>query len=130
MFDSFPPEDAGLNAAAIFLAAGGWLGLLLIVLLAFPDVGARWFFFVLWLMAITGSAVPFIRYLNKRFASQPPASAVLLREAVLVGLFGATCAWLQINRALSPALAVLVAAGLMGIELLLRWREAAQRKAE
>lgn len=53
-------------------------------------------------------------------------TSVLVRQALWVGLFGATCAWLQIGRIFSLALAALVAAGLGGVEWFLRMRERAR----
>src|SRR3972149_2450117 len=93
------PDHTGLLAAAAFLAFGGSLGLLLLFVYSLPTLGPRWLFFAFWVMALTGAAVPFVRYLNRRFARGRAPSAVLLRESLFVGLFGATAAWLQLSRA-------------------------------
>jgi hypothetical protein len=86
-----------------------------------------WAFFVLWLMALTGTALPFVRYLNRRFGGGAPAPAgVLLRQSLWVGFFGATCAWLQKGGLLTTAIALLLAAGLGGVEWFLRMREQAR----
>lgn len=131
---SSQPGYLGLTLAAWILALAGWAGLVGLTLFMpltpagnpthpVPSAGARWLFFLLWLMALTGSALPFVRYLHRRFARAPVVSGVLLRQALWVGLFGATCAWLQIGRLLSPAIAALIAAGLGGVEWFLRMRE-------
>ena len=58
---------------------------------------------------------------------------VILREvdqerylAIWVGVYGATLAWLQIARILTPSLAFLLALGFVLIEYLLRLREKSQ----
>jgi hypothetical protein len=94
-----------------------------------PTVGPRWLFFFLSVLALTGTVLPVVAFLNRRFPSNPPAApAVILREAIWVGIYGPTLAWLQIGRVLTPALAVLLATGLILIELLLRLRERSQWK--
>ncbi len=118
-------NSLSLTLTSGFLTLTGWGGLYLVIfeLNLIPDVGLRWLFFVLWLMALTGVAIPFARFLNQRFAGGVPPASVLLRQALWVGFFGATCAWLQVGRTLSPATALLLAAGLGGVEWFLRMRE-------
>ncbi len=116
-------SDLSLSLAAGILAVTGWLGLSLLIFFIIPDALPRWLFFVLWLTALTGTAIPFVRYLNRRFSRSLPPSTVILRQSLWVGLFGATCAWLQIGRVLSLPLTLLVAAGLGAIEWFLRMRE-------
>lgn len=119
------PNSLSLTITSGFLTITGWGGLYLMIfeLNIIPDIGPRWLFFVLWLMALTGTAIPFVRFLNQRFAGGMPSAPVLLRQAVWVGFLGATCAWLQLGRTLSPATALLLAAGLGGVEWFLRMRE-------
>ena len=120
-----PNESLGLDLAAILLILLGWSGLAALVIRVDPRIGLLpvWGFFVLWLAALTGTAIPFVRYLNRRFASTPAPANVLLRQAVWVGLFGATIAWLLKGGILNIAVAALLAAGLGGVEWFLRWRE-------
>jgi hypothetical protein len=49
---------------------------------------------------------------------------------MLVGIYGATLAWLQIGRVLTGALAVLLLIGLGLMEFLLRMRERSQWKPQ
>ena len=122
-----PAEDyRGFAIASWLLALGGWAGLGYLVSHTLPSPGPRWLFFVVVLMALTGTAAPFTRYLNRRFARGPVAPTVLLRQSLWVGFFGATCAWLQIGRTLNLSTALLLAAGLAGIEWFLRMRERAR----
>lgn len=107
--------------SAIILAAIGWLGLLLLLTGTRPTVGPRWLFFFLWTLAASGSSLPFIWVLNRRFSQRRPATqATMLRESLLVGLYAGLLAWLQINRSLNLPLALLLATGLIAIEWLLR----------
>ena len=131
---AFAPDYRSLTLAALILAILGWGGLFALifilplaptgdVLRPVPGLGPRWLFFVLWLMALTGTALPFVRYLHRRFARLPTPPGVLLRQALLIGCLGAACAWLQISRLFAWPLVCLIAAGLVGIEWFLRLRE-------
>lgn len=106
--------------SALILAGIGWLGLILVLTATLPTVGPRWLFFFLWTLALTGTSLPFIWLLNRRFAPTSLPQTTLLREALLVGLYGGLCAWLQINRTLTLPLALLLATGIIAIEWLLR----------
>ncbi len=131
-----PPNYLSLTVTTWVLALAGWGGLAWLVSAPLtptgdiyhpiPGLGPHWLFFVCWLAALTGTALPFVRYLHQRFAKVQPPPGVLLRQAMWVGLFGATCAWLQIGHILNLALVALVAAGLGGVEWFLRMRERAR----
>jgi len=51
---------------------------------------------------------------------------VILRQSLWIGIYFPTLAWLQLGRTLTPALAILLAVGLVLIEILLRMRERSQ----
>lgn len=78
-------------------------------------------------VAVTGLAMPFVYYGNVRFDPDPasPSLIVVVRQALLVGLWLAFCVWLQMNRSLSPAIALLVGAVLATFEILLQIRRRA-----
>jgi hypothetical protein len=59
--------------------------------------------------------------LHKRFGSAP--SAVLLRQALWVALYVSLGVWLQINRALTLSLALLLGVGFVVVEWFLRLLE-------
>jgi hypothetical protein len=120
----------GFAMAAFVLAAAGWAGEVYVLGYTLPSAGPRWLFFVVGLMAVTGTAAPFVHYLNRRFARQPVPAGVLLRQSLWVGFFGATCAWLQIGRTLTLATALLLAAALAAIEWFLRMRERSRWEPE
>jgi len=115
--------------AAIILAILGWGGLYFLVNLTIPTVGPRWLFFFLGVLALTGTTLPVIAFLNQRFPTNPPVNAgVIVREAIWVGIYFPTLAWLQLGQVLTPALSLLLAGGLLAIEVLLRLRERSQWK--
>lgn len=121
-------HEWSLTIAAWVLALLGWGGLVGLVFNVDPRVGPLpvWAFFVLWLMALTGAAVPFASYLNRRFSPEPVPAYVRLRQAVWVGLFGAACAWLLRSSLLGSATVGLILIALIGVEWFLRLRERAR----
>ena len=121
---SLPTVDyRGFAMAAWVLTLAGWAGLGYLVLNTIPGTTQRWLFFVAGLVALTGTAAPFVHYLNRRFAGHAVAPSVLVRQSLWVGFFAATCAWLQIGRTLNLSTTLLLAAGLSAIEWFLRMRE-------
>jgi len=121
-----PPVSSFLPTTIILLVLG-WGGLFLLFQRTMPTVGPRWLFFFLWVLALTGTALPGVAFLNRRFPTVPPATpGIIIREAIWVGLYGATLAWLQLGRVLNLALAVLLASGFIAIEILVRLRERSQ----
>ncbi len=123
------PRVANFLPAALFLFIIGWGGLAALTVTTLPTVGPRWLFFFLCVLAITGTVLPITAFLNRRFPSTPPPSAlVVVRQALWFAVFGATVIWLQMGRVLNPALAILLAIGLGLIEFLLRMSEKSQWK--
>ena len=123
---SSPPVRNFLPAAFI-LALIGWGGLYALLNFTYPTVGPRWLFFFLGVIAITGTMLPVVAFLNGRFPVTPPVSpGVIVREAIWFGIYFPTLAWLQLGRVLTPALVLLLAIGLFAIEILLRMRERSQ----
>jgi hypothetical protein len=118
-------DTLSLTLTAWALALFGWGGLIGLVINVDPRIGPLplWGFFVLWLMALTGTAVPFVSYLTRRFSRQMPPAGVILRTALWVGFFGATCAWLQRSGLLNGATVALIAIALIGVEWFLRLRD-------
>jgi hypothetical protein len=80
-------------------------------------------------VAITGLALPLVFYLNMRFGRRgrprltPPPIMTTLRQAMWVGAWTAFCVWLQMNRTLGIAVAILVAIVLILFEMLLQLRQ-------
>ena len=99
----------------------GWGGLILIIHNTVPNLMPRWLFFFLGVLALTGPALPIVYYLNQRFPSDPPVDGmIVLRQALWVGVFGSTVAWLQLGRVLTPGLGLILTAVFILIEFLLR----------
>lgn len=110
--------------AALVLIVIGLGGLYLLLNFTQPSGGTRWAFFFAAVLGLTGLALPVVAYLNRRFPSLPPPTAgVILRQAIWVGIFIPTLLWLRIGRVLTFSLALLLLAGLLLIEWLLRLRE-------
>ncbi len=126
--ETTPPIRAYLPSA-IILTLFGWLGLAALILFAAPTAGPRWLFFLLLTLALAGSVMPFIAFLNRRFPGAAPATPnIVLRQSLWIAIYGDTVAWLQMGRVLTPALALLLLAGLALIEFLLRLSERSQWK--
>lgn len=116
---------------AIPLMLLGWGVLLFLFLFTEPSGGARWAMFFCAMLAITGTALPLVAFLNRRFPSVPPPTlAVIVRQAIWIGLYFPTLIWLQIGRVMTPSLALLLAIGLLLIEGLLRLVERSLWKPE
>ena len=117
----------GLSALALMIF--GWGGLYLLVTQTFPYVWPRWGFFVLSLMALTGTVLPIVYFFHRRFPSGPPAEPnVIIRQAIWFGIYGATLAWLQLGRLVTVYVILGLAGGLIAIEYLTRLREKARWK--
>lgn len=118
------PPLPKLIISGVILALIGWMGLALLVSFTLPTLGPRWLFFFLLMLALSGSALPVVAFLNRRFPGSVPANgAVVMRQAIWVGIYGNIIAWLQLGRVLNPALAFFLAVGFVLMELLLRLRE-------
>ena len=125
---SSPPVKTFIPAALI-LALIGWGGLYALINFTIPTVGPRWLFFFLSVLALTGTSLPVVAFLNQRFPTTPPVSSgIIVREAIWIGIYFPTLAWLQLGRVLTPALVLLLAVGFFAIEILLRLRERSQWK--
>jgi hypothetical protein len=119
-------DQRGVMIGSTLMALVGWLGLYLMLfpLNVAPRVLYRWLFFILFYIAVTGTVLPFIWYLNNRFSGgRPVLGGTILRQGMWCGLFFITIAWLQMIRALNGALAFFLALAFIVIETYLRYRE-------
>lgn len=122
------PNHRGILIAAFLLALTGWLGLYQLVTTTLPLAFPRWLFFILLFMAVTGTVLPFARYLNIRFTpayQSIPTGGIILRQSIWIGLFVVMCAWLQIPRVLNLPIAFFLGLSFVVIEVYLRLRERA-----
>ncbi len=107
----------------------GWGGIAALFYFSLPFVWSRWGFFVLIIMALSGSALPLVYFLHLRFPSQPSAeSNVIVRQALWVGVYGATLAWLQLGRLVTLDVILGLAGSLIATEYFIRLREKANRR--
>lgn len=110
--------------SSLLLMAVGWGGLAWLVNSSLPTIGPRWLFFFLLPLALSGTALPVIYFLNLRFPSFPTVkSGVIIREAIWVGIYGDLIAWLQLGRILTPSLMGFIAISFILVEILLRINE-------
>jgi hypothetical protein len=117
--------------AALILMVLGWGGLYYVTNYTEPSGGTRWLFFFTAVLALSGTALPITAFLNRRFPSNPPAGgAVITRQAVWAGIYLPILLWLRLGRVANVSLALLLAAGLILIEFLLRLRERSAWKPE
>lgn len=111
---------------AIVVGGGGFLW---VITQTEPSGGTRWLFFFTAVIAISGLALPFVALLNRRFPSlPPPTQMVIVRQALWVGIYIPLLLWLRLGRIINLSLAILLAAGFILIETLLRLRERSQWK--
>lgn len=125
MDDQLRFRPFGLSSLLLMIV--GWGGLYYIIMQTRPFVWSRWGFFVLALVAITGTLLPIVYFFHRRFPSDQPAEAnVIVRQALWFGVYGATLAWLQLGRLVTIYVVLGLAGGLLAIEYLMRLREKAQ----
>jgi hypothetical protein len=115
------------STIALFLL--GWGGLFVVLYLSLPFVWSRWSFFVFGIMAMTGTALPIVYFFHKRFPGKQPArSNVILRQAIWVGIYFASLAWLQLGRLVTLYVILGLAGGIIAAEYFIRIREMANRR--
>jgi hypothetical protein len=112
--------------SALTLTLIGWGGLYILLTQTLPFVWARWGFFVLMLMAVTGVFLPIVYFFHRRFPDNPPAEAnVITRQALWFGVYSATLAWLQLGRLVTVYVVLGLGLGFIAIEYFIRMRERA-----
>jgi hypothetical protein len=102
-------------------------GIIFLIYFTKPTLQFRWLFFFLSLIGISGFSLPLLNLIHKRFS--PPESVnenVLHREAIMIGFFGNLIAWLMIGNMLTFSLFLLLLAGGVTIEYLIRLTERTQ----
>jgi hypothetical protein len=99
----------------------GWCGVAAIVFLALPFLFPRWLFFFSLFLALMGTALPFVWYLNRRFTAERfPTEGVLVREALEAASLGVFLVWLQAGRMFTAFLGWTFFGTFLAVELLLR----------
>jgi hypothetical protein len=114
-------------ASTISLFILGWGAAVIAIIMLTPTVWARWLLFLGGTLGLTSLGLPIMWFLNLRFKSNPPAgAAVIVRQAIWVGVYGAVLIWLQQVRLVTIWSSLGLAAGLIAIEYLVRMREKAR----
>ncbi len=124
-----PISFLSILPTTLILVLIGWGGLAALVIFTLPTLGPRWLFFFLAVLAVTGTLMPLVFFLNRRFPTRPPAEQmVIVRQALWFGLYAGTLIWLQLGRMLSLTVAGILAVALILIESLIRMREVSRWK--
>jgi hypothetical protein len=127
MTEPLPFKPFAISAFILLLL--GWGGLVIVLYLSVPDVWLRWGFFVLLVLALTGTVLPIVYFFHRRFPADPPAEAhVIVRQSIWFGVYAATLAWLQLGRLVTVYVILGLAGGLLAIEYFLRLLESARWK--
>ena len=123
---SFLPVRAFLPAAVI-MALLGFGGMVLVMTQTSPNGGTRWLFYFTAVLGFSGAALPLMAFLNRRFPSDPaPTPGVIVRQAMWPALYIVTLLRFSAAGVRSLPLALLLLAGLILIEWLLRLTERSQ----
>ena len=110
----------------IFVAIVSWVGLWAVIQLAVTDA-TKALLFVLLFTSIVCTVMPAVAYLNARFARHKSLRIYrvrFVRQSVFCGLFTVILAWLQMRRALSVTLALILLAVFVLTETFLITRDA------
>lgn len=125
-------EQRGVLLASLLMFIVGWGGLAHLVLTTRPRIGGElWLFFILLQIAVTGTAIPFVRLFSLRLArleDSSPLTGLVVRRSVWIGIIVVTCAWLMIPRYLSLPIMLIVILLFVVIEAFLRNRELANER--
>src|SRR5215475_10588911 len=89
-------DRSGVLIAAGIMAGVSWVLLYFLINGMKPLAFGRWLFFILVYIAVTGTVLPLLWYLNQRFSRMTPVTGgVLLRQGMWCGLFAVMIGWLQ-----------------------------------
>ncbi|MDX9993391.1 MAG: hypothetical protein RBS68_15225 [Anaerolineales bacterium] len=113
----------------LLMILGGWGGLAFITNYTLPSLWPRWGFFALIVIALTGTAMPIVYFINNTFSTNL-RPATVLRESIWVGVYGAGMSWLQLGRILNFSLGLWLAVGIIIIEYIIRWSDTAAQPAQ
>ncbi|MEA2009054.1 MAG: hypothetical protein U9O54_08020, partial [Chloroflexota bacterium] len=127
MTNNHPPSVTSALPAAIILSLGGWSGIWYLMTQTEPTLWPRWLFFFSIVVALTGTVLPFIAFLNWRFPTDAPVSyGVVVREAIWMGIYAASLVWLNKGQVLNIGLTIVLGVGFLLAESLLRMRARSQ----
>jgi hypothetical protein len=118
------PTIRSVLPLALVLAIPGWLWLIYLMTRTVPSLGNRWMFFAAAVLAISGTVMPLVAYLNRFIQPFGPANFdTIVRESAMMGVYAGILLWLNKGQVLSASLALILGVGLILIELLVRLRK-------
>lgn len=80
-------------------------------------------FFAAAVIAVTGTAVPLVAYLNRIIKPFGPATfEMIVRESTFIGVYAGILIWLNKGQVLTYGLTIILGIGLIIVELLIRLR--------
>jgi hypothetical protein len=121
------PTVRSVLPLALVLIIPGWMWLFYLMTRTVPNLGNRWMFFVSAVLAISGTTMPLVAYLNRFIQPFGPANfETIVRESSLLGVYAGMLLWLNKGQVLSISVALILAVGLILIELLIRLRMRSQ----
>lgn len=124
MNDKRSPTVISVLPLTLILAVPGWGLLFYLMTGTAPTLGNRWLFYASFIMALSGSAMPALAFFNKIIQFKKPVSfETIIREAMMIGVYGAILLWLNKGQVLSSGLALIIALGLLSGEFLIRLRQ-------
>ena len=130
MRKSYLPPFGKILTITLFLLLIGGSGLIFVFAFFEPRLGPRWMFFFFLTVFGAGCSLPASYLIQRRFATQIVSWNVLIREAILFGVFLSLAAWLQLGRILTNLIIVIIGVGFVLLEMLLRMAEKAAFKVD
>ncbi len=127
---SYLPPFGKMLITSLLLGLIGFGGLLFIFFTTEPTLGPRWLLFFFLTIAGAGTALPVVYMIQRRTARHYVPAKVILREAILFGVFLDLLIWLQIGRIASNLIVLILAGGLVLLEVFLRMAEKATFRAD
>ena len=123
MEETRSPSVRSFFPLTFFLAVPGWILLIYLMTQTLPNLGNRWMFFAAAVIAVTGTAVPLVAYLNRIIKPFGPATfEMIVRESTFIGVYAGILIWLNKGQVLTYGLTIILGIGLIIVELLIRLR--------
>ena len=123
MEENQSPTVRSVIPLMLVLVIPGWFWLIYLMTRTVPSLGNRWMFFTSAMLAISGTIMPLVAYLNRFIQPFGPATfETIVRESAMIGVYAGILLWLNKGQVLSASLALILGVGLVLIELLLRLR--------
>ena len=118
------PSVRSILPLALLLALPGWIWLIYLTTQTLPNLGNRWMFFAAAVIAVSGTSLPLVAYLNRIITPFGAATFdIIVREATLIGIYAGILLWLNKGQVLTIGLVIILLIGFILVELLIRLRK-------